>query len=65
MQQVIPEHLTKDKKRLLDWAKRVQDGLKKDWLAMSKLNREEVMATPKFSHDLRGRIRAHCLSITE
>lgn len=62
---VLPKHITKDKKKLVEWAKRVQDEKKKDWLAMRKFKGDEVLSDPKPTHELRGRIRAHCLSVKE
>lgn len=51
------------KPKLLKWMKLVQaePTLSKDWKAMAKLDRDQVMKDPEYSAGVRGRIRAFCL----
>lgn len=50
---------------ILAWMKKVQaePSLAKDWLAMRKFDREQVMKEPEFTHAVRSRIREYCLKM--
>lgn len=62
---VVPPPVLKSKTKTLAWMKKVQADLQKDWLAMRKFKREDVMQNPDATKAIRGRIREHCLSIKE
>lgn len=55
------------KPTILAWMKKVQaePSLAKDWLAMRKFDREQVMKEPEFTHAVRSRIREYCLKTEE
>lgn len=61
---VTPPNIRKDKMKLMEWAKRVQEGVKKDWLAMRKITMEELNKDPERTKFLRERIRNYCLQTT-
>lgn len=64
---VVPPSVLKSKAKTLAWMKKVQTNprTEKDWLAMRKFTREDVMQNPDATKTIRGRIREHCLSIKE
>lgn len=62
---VVPPLVLKNKSKALAWMKKAQVNLEKDWLAMRKFTREDVMQNPDATKTIRGRIREHCLSIKE
>lgn len=59
---VIPPNIRKDKLKVMEWAKRIQEGIKKDWLAMRKVTAEELVKDPERTKFVRERIRKHCLA---
>jgi hypothetical protein len=57
---VVPNEARTEKKKLMAWATLVQEGVKKDWLALRKVTAEEIKKDPDRTKGVRDRIRKHC-----
>lgn len=58
----VPIEVLGNRAKLKKWMATVQEGLKKDWLAMKKFNAVDVRKHPDLTAKVRERIRTHCLA---
>ena len=56
----VPAWVCSDKKKLMKWAVCVQEGVKKDWLAMKKVTAKDINENPERTKGLRFRILDYC-----
>jgi hypothetical protein len=61
---VVPAAIIEDKDRALLWMKKVQEEFKKDWMAMRKFKRDDIIKSPEHTRGIRERIRNHCMTTT-
>lgn len=61
---VVPSAILEDKDHALLWMDKVQGELKKDWLAMRKFSRDDIIKSPEHTRGIRERIRNHCMTTT-
>lgn len=59
---VVPPELLKSRIKMVKWMGIVQKHLLKDWMAMKKFSRADVLNNPERTEGIRARIREHCLN---